>query len=176
MYADTTLYGLYNYNIAHEVIRFKAKSEYLPKAQESFAISIDIVPYDAIISLAWEHTLVSFRLETSTEDELKSYIESQLLAQKEQDADAYIQGAFYLLDHFKELENALLLTDYALKIKDSEYLRNTRADIFVSLNKKDKAIHEIEKAIEMVKDSKDLTATDKIENLKFWNEKLIKLN
>ena len=172
---NTQMYGLDGYDENNNILRFSVPSVNLDELIETFTIAIDFIPNDALLSIEWEHTRVSFLIETSTDEDVLKFIQNELLTKSKTEADDYLQAADFLIREKSDYPLALKLTDYALEIDDSEYARRVRSDIFVKSGQKEKAKTEIKKAIELVKNS-NLSEPNKKWSYDFWENELRKLN
>lgn len=174
--SDTTLYGIYGYDETRNVARFSVPSEKSDELIEAFTIDLQFIPNDAKLTIGWEHTRVSFLIETSTNEDMEAYIRTQLLTRKDQHDDNYISAASFLLMNNLNIEQAFLLSTYALEIKDSEYVRNVRSSVLEKMGKTQEAKQEVFAAMQLVRESAALSEKDKKDSLQFWENRLAELN
>lgn len=146
--ADTTLYGTYGYDNAKDVARFIATPQKSHRFYESLTIDIDVIPNNARIYLSWEHTLVSFDLQTTTEKEVQTFIQEDLLNQKAKESDTYASAAEYLLYQNKDYFQAIELTDMAISLNPSNgWARRLKMELYEKVGFYQKALEVAQNAI-----------------------------
>ncbi len=148
---DTTLYGSYDYQSVNDIARFAVTPHVSNRFYETLNFDIEVVPNNARIYLSWENTQVYFDIETSTDRLIEQFIEERLMSGQEQDSDIYAGAAEYHLYRGTNLDQAILLADKALAInRQNGWARNLKIRIYDRLQQFQKALDEIEKAIQEI--------------------------
>lgn len=173
---DTTLRGTRNYSSAKNVIQIVSEVERTKRFYETMTFDIEMKDNNALISLSWEKTRVSFLIETSTNDKINAQIKSELLSGKNTNADNYAGGASFLLTRETDLVTALDLAERAVKLDpQSEWARNLKIEICEKLEKYQEAIEEIDATILMLNSKNDRAAEiNKLKGDRGRLEKLLK--
>lgn len=155
---DTTLYGSFDYDAAKDAARFIVKPQITKRYYETLTFDIDIIPNNAEIYLSWEHTQIHFRLQTSTDKQLMTYIDTLLLTGKDTDANAYANAAEQLFYLGHRINDALTLADMAIIRKSNVgFARRVKVDIYERLQRYDEALEEIDIAIDSETDDREIT-------------------
>ncbi|MFT7247345.1 MAG: hypothetical protein ACI8UX_001877 [Psychromonas sp.] len=165
--ADNTLYGTNDYKKAKDTLRFTIKSKTTSHFQQSLTFSFDIIPNDAILSIAWENTLVSFEIKTNTNQDIITYMNTEIFTEKETNLDMYISGADFMKTYGMSLDSALVLGDMAVAKQENEYTRRIRMEIYEALGQTDNAKKEIEAALLYIKNHPTYSEKDKALSNKF---------
>lgn len=79
---DTTLYGSYDYDPEKDVARFVALPSKSNRFYETLNFDIEILPNDAKLFLSWTNIQLSFDVETTTDNEMQAFIQTELLTKK----------------------------------------------------------------------------------------------
>ncbi|HNT22333.1 MAG TPA: DUF2911 domain-containing protein [Saprospiraceae bacterium] len=137
---DTTLYGLGSYDEKLDIHRFKTEAEHTDRFYESLTIDLDVVPNNAMVYLAWESTRISFMVETETDHAAHEFIQKHLLTSASKDPDEYALAAEYYFYLDKDLNQALLLIDKAIVIKNEAWYYRQKVDILEKQGKYQDAI------------------------------------
>ena len=139
--SDSSLYATDGYDALKNVVKFTTPILKSTRYYESLTIDIDVVPNNAMIYIGWEKTLVSFKVETSTERKVKDFIEQMLLTGKSKNADDYATAAEYFLFLNKELDKSLILVNKAIaQDPKSGWSYGLRVDILEKQEKYPEAI------------------------------------
>ncbi len=142
---DTELYGSYDYDPAKDVLRYPMKNLKTDRFYETLTIDVDIIPDNAMIYISWVNEQVAFMVETSTADEMDSFIESELINGDSENADWFAGAADYYFFKEEDYGLALDLAEEALKLDPGKlWARTIRIDIFKRLSYYDKALEELE--------------------------------
>ena len=149
---DTTLYGGYAYNAEKDLARFVVIPQQSSRHYESLNFDIELLPNNARIYLSWENTQVHFEVETSTDAEMEKFIQEKLLTGIHKNSDIYAGAAEYYLYQGSNFHRAIQLADKALEIDTKNgWARNLKISLYERLDLHNKALEEIEKAIQHVK-------------------------
>lgn len=164
---DTTLYGAYDYDSAKDVIRFEVIPQTTNRYYESMSLDVDVTSNNAVVAISWENTLVAFPIETSTNREMMTYIDTQLLTGKETTADQYNDAADHLQMMGLRWDDAYTLTSMALKRNGNRsYSRNIQIALY-----EDKGL--LEKALEIAKLA--LEEEENSEEKPYWKKEMERL-
>lgn len=148
---DTTLYGSYNYDSTNDVARFVVTPTATNRYYESLNFDIELIPNDAKIFLSWEKTQIHFDVKTTTDALVQQFIEKQLLSGKEENSNLYAGAAEYYLYQGTNLAQAIFLADKALDINSNNgWARDLKVSIYERLQLYQKALDEIDKAVEYI--------------------------
>jgi tetratricopeptide (TPR) repeat protein len=147
---DTTLYGTQSYDQSKDVLRFKTKPEKTSRHYESFTIDIDVIPNNAMVYLAWEHTEILLKVETGTDNRTNDFINNNLLTNKSNDSDQYATAVEYYYFLNKNLDKALILVDKAIALKPKSWYYGLKIDILEKLGKYNEAIETANSAFEIL--------------------------
>lgn len=146
---DTSLYGVSSYEETKDIIRFKAKPYPTDRFYESLTIDIDIVPHNGIFHLSWENTQISFEVNTGSDKIINDFIRQELLTDKSTDPDEYAAAAEYNYYLNRNLNEALVLIDKAIEMKNESWYYWQKIDILEKLMKYQEAIDCANLAIEL---------------------------
>lgn len=159
---DTTLYGSYNYDFNKDVARFIVVPTNSSRYYETLNFDIEIIPNNAQIFMNWANLQISFRLETSTDDEVKKLIRNDLLTKNSKDSDIYAGASEYLYYKGEDLVSALELCDSAIALnKNNGWARSLKVRIYEKLKLYDHAIAELQLSIENTESRDDLNKDQK---------------
>lgn len=149
---DTTLYGHYNYDPQKDVARFSVPAQKTERLYETLTFDIDLVSNNAKMYLSWAHTQIAFDIKTTTDIEIKKFIETELLTGKTKVSNSYAGAASYLYFQGDDYQMALQLADKALQLNsENTWVYNTKISIYEKMKLYDEALHTINQAIEGVK-------------------------
>lgn len=96
-------WGAYQYKQSDDFLRFQAKSQTVTDKVESFTITFENVkPTGADITLAWEHTKVSFPLEVDQSQEIIAGIDEAMKGEKK----PYFAAAQYYYNNGLDIKKA----------------------------------------------------------------------
>jgi len=116
-----------NYDESKDQVRFTVKPEKITEKVETFTINIEHIKMDyAYVQLVWEHTKVSFRMETSVDEQIMAQIEK---AMKGTSPMTYYQAAVYYSDTDKDLDQALIWMNKALEGKQTFWMVHSKAKL-----------------------------------------------
>ena len=151
--SDIALYGSYNYDASKDVVRLSTSPQKTLRFYETLTIDIDILPNNARIYVSWENTQIGFDLVTSTDAEMLSYIESDLLTKKEMDSDRYASAAEYLQFQNQNLEDAIVLTQTCIALDPGNgWARRLQMELYEELKQYEKALATVVEALDNTDD------------------------
>lgn len=151
--ADTTLYGSSNYNPDMDVTRFTVKPSKSPRFYETLTFDIDLIPNNARIYMSWEETQIHFDLKTTTDEEILTFIEEQLLTKKDKNSNTYAGAAEYL--HYQNMNSfeAIELTQIAIELDQTNgWARRLNMEIYEKLSMYEKALQSANQALNYATD------------------------
>ncbi len=144
-------WGAYQYDASKDLVRFKAQPIALTKPVESFTIDIaDLHDESAVLTLAWEKTLVPVKIEVDVVSKLIPQIEAFMKSDAKKNGGVYFASAqfYYLHDH--DLNSALNWIDQAIATDSKAfYFYYWKARILAKLGRKDEAIATAKQSIEL---------------------------
>ena len=117
-----------------EALRIEVKPEKTANHFEATTIDIDLVNNDALFTISWDHTAVSFLVETGTTSKVMNQIK-KLLKNGSTNADEYEQAANFIAHNLPYLrssakDTALLLIGKAMALDKHPRMYHTKRDIF----------------------------------------------
>ncbi|ACU62906.1 DUF2911 domain-containing protein [Chitinophaga pinensis] len=141
------------YKPENDVVRVKVKPTSLPYAVENFMITFDdIESSSANLLLIWEKTMVSVPLTA----EVDSKVVAQLDAAMKGDKKPYFQAASYYYETNRDLKQALVWVEEAVKENPTAFwIATLKARIQAKSGDKKAAKATAEKAIELAKTAKN---------------------
>ncbi len=149
--SDTTLYGTYGYNEAKDVIRFLVKPIETDRFYESLTFDIDVIPNDAMIYLSWTNTQITFKVNTTIDEDVQLAVYKELLKGESDDPNQYALAAEYMVVQNTNLYDAIELADKAVALDNNSWARILKIQILEKLHKYDAALAEIDRGIKNVK-------------------------
>lgn len=118
---NKNLKGGMNYPEGQDQCRFKVKPKSLKEKVETFLISFsDIKNNSASVDLAWEKTLVRFKLEFDVDSKIMSQIEADQ-SKPALDANWHYAAANYYYENGKDLNKALTWINKSLELNANAY-------------------------------------------------------
>lgn len=118
---NKNLKGGMNYPEGQDQCRFKVKPKALKEKVETFLISFsDIKNNSASVDLAWDKTLVRFKLEFDVDSKIMSQIESDQ-SKPALDANWHYAAANYYYENGKDLNKALAWINKSLELNANAY-------------------------------------------------------
>ena len=150
---NTKNWGTDGYKQEEDVVRFTVKSEKSSNAVESFTMNIaNNAMNSSDIELAWENTLVRFKVTAEVDSRVMEQIKAKTSPKK--DAGTYYQAARYYFDTDKDLKQALEWVSKSVELEPERYwVVLLKANIQVKLK-------DYKGAVETAKKAKDLAAKD----------------
>ena len=110
------------YDEKEDVLRFKVKPERSPSPIETFTINVaDITTSAANIELAWENTVVKFKMEFDVDAKLMAQIKEAMDNPYSGVAQTYYRSADYYFTTNKDLNQALEWVDKSLEINGDAF-------------------------------------------------------
>lgn len=111
-----------NYKEEEDAVRFKVKAENTSYKTETFTIGFDnLTRTSADLTLQWENTAVSFKLETGTDAEVEKQIERFAENPQASLANSYFRAASFYLEKGDKLDKALEYAKKATEIRPDAY-------------------------------------------------------
>ncbi|SMO60137.1 DUF2911 domain-containing protein [Solitalea koreensis] len=152
------------YKQEEDVLRFKAKTRKLPSSVETFSITFDNVkPSSTDIDLRWDNVEVYFTVTAEIDSKIMANITEAMKGEKK----PYFQAANYYYENNKDLKQALVWADEAIKTQpDAYWIYHLKAKIQLKLK-------DYKGAIETAEVSKTKAAADKNDDYVTLNNKLI---
>jgi hypothetical protein len=101
---NTKQWGAYEYKAEDDFLRVKVKHVTIKDKVESFKIDVaDVYPTKAVLTMAWEHTLIPVNLTTDIDTKVMANIDQAMKGEKK----PYFQAAQYYFENGKDLNKAL---------------------------------------------------------------------
>jgi hypothetical protein len=101
---STQQWGAYDYKEADDFLRVHVKPETAKDKVETFKIDFaDVYPTKAVLTIAWDHTLIPVQLTTNIDTKVMASIEEAMKGDKK----PYFQAAQYYFENGKDLNKAL---------------------------------------------------------------------
>jgi len=105
-----------------DVTTFTVKPSQTPSTVETFTINVtDIMINTANLELAWENTLVKFRMEFDVDGKVMPAIKKFVESPNSGTASQYYQAAFYYFNTGKDMNAALEWVNKSLALNDKPY-------------------------------------------------------
>jgi tetratricopeptide (TPR) repeat protein len=163
---NTKNWGTDGYKQEEDVVRFTVKSEKSSNAVESFTMNIaNNAMNSSDIELAWENTLVRFKVTAEVDSRVMEQIKAKTSPKK--DAGTYYQAARYYFDTDKDLKQALEWVSKSVELEPERYwVVLLKANIQVKLK-------DYKGAVETAKKAKDLAAKDNDNGYVRMSQKII---
>ncbi len=112
--------GAFNYKESEDVLRFNVKPRHLSEKVETFRIDINNIRNStATIDLAWENTLVSFKVDVGTDAKVMAEIKRAMTPSAE--AGKYTTAANYYYSQGLDMNQALEWVNKAVQITPDNY-------------------------------------------------------
>ncbi|MBL3658374.1 DUF2911 domain-containing protein [Fulvivirga sediminis] len=156
VHKNTTLWGAGNYNKEEDLVRFTVPAATTKDFTETFTIDFsDFTSTSAHLNIKWENTLVAIPLEVEVESKVMAQIKEEILeAEGEVNPELYAGAASYYLESGKDLKQALIWVDEAIKANPSAFwLIHRKAKILAKQGKKKEAIATAKESMKMAKES-----------------------
>lgn len=100
----TNQWGAYDYKEAEDFLRVSVKPLTLKDKVETFKIDFaEVNPTKAVLTMAWDHTLIPVNLSTDIDTKVMASIDEAMKGEKK----PYFQAATYYLENGKDLNKAL---------------------------------------------------------------------
>ncbi len=146
----TGAWGSYSYDTKDDLLRVKVKPVALADMVETFTIDVgDLRDDSANLSLAWEKTRVSVKIENDLVATMVPQIEA---AMKAEGKKPYFPAAMFFYEHDLDLKRALGWMDEAIKEKpDAMWMIYRRGLILEKSGDKAGALAAAQKSLEMAK-------------------------
>lgn len=152
---DTEQAGTAKYDEKLDLARIQAKPEELQHTVENYTIEIDPINDEtASLSLVWERTKISLKLEVDFVEKLLSQVETAMASDDEK--KPYVQAALFFLNHSKDLKKADEWIDAAIAERSVYPFFFIKAQILAKLGDKKEALNAAKKAGEMATQAGDL--------------------
>ena len=155
---DTEVNGGSNYDPSKDALRIKVKPEEHHFMERMTFLFTDVTDNSVNVNLVWDKLMVSFKVETNTQEIFLSN------ARKELSWSPTFQAAQYCLTANINLEEALKWAEASCLINEVYWNTRVKAQLQFKLGMKDEAIANMEKAIDL--GSKMESAPFDYENMK----------
>jgi len=153
---NTKLWGAVGYDNTEDVIRFTVKPSKLNQFHETMEISFeDMTDTGSFISIKWENTKVSFKLETEVDEFVMNQIQQLIIDQKSENPGLLYQAAYYYFTTGRELNTALNWINTSVNSDPKYWTMHLKAKIELALGMKKEAINTANKSIELAKEAKN---------------------
>lgn len=170
---DTTLYGSHNYDLQKDVARFVSIPEETNRFYEALNFDIEIIPNNAKVFISWAHTQLSFKIETTTDDDLNEFMTNQLFTRRNKESNIYAGASEYLFYKGDNLSNALKLADIAIELDaNNGWARSLKVRIYERLKLYDNAMDEVNSAIQNINSRDYMNITEKENELSQFKKDL----
>jgi len=101
---STEQWGAYDYKEADDFLRVRVKPQTSKDKVETFEIDFaDVYPTKAVLTLAWDHTLIPVQLTTNIDTKVMASIDEAMKGDKK----PYFQAAQYYFENGKDMNKAL---------------------------------------------------------------------
>jgi hypothetical protein len=101
---STQQWGAYDYKESDDFLRVHVKPQVAKEKVETFKIDFaDVYPTKAVLTIAWDHTLIPVQLTTDIDTKVMANIEEAMKGDKK----PYFQAAQYYFENGKDLNKAM---------------------------------------------------------------------
>ncbi len=149
LHKDKGEWGSYAYDAKDDIARVNVKPVALGQPVETFTIGFDALRSEsAVLTLAWDKTLVPVKLGFDVVSKVVPQIESAMTTDAAN--KLYFPAAIFYLEHGLDLNKALTWVDAAIKAQpDAFYFYYHKARILAKLGKKTEAIATARQSIDV---------------------------
>ncbi len=144
-------FGAWEYSAGEDLLRWDVR----PKEVGSNEwLTFEIYPASAstaYVDLYWEHTRVSFLVETDLDNQVQARLDKALAKAKPGDWEIWSQAAEYCAEQEVNLQKALEWVDRSLRIQENPTNLFVKARLQLSLGLKDEAMKTLDKALLVAK-------------------------
>lgn len=159
------------YDQKSEVVRLKVSSEKSSEFYESLTATIDIVQFDAVFSLQWENTRISFPIKTNSYEKAVANIKAAI-EQQPNDPDVLGMASWFYLMTNNDSQQVLNWVDAGLKNGEERWLLNLRVDALEKMGRYKEAHESANRAIQFLRTKKPEGWEDSVlayeEKIKGW--------
>jgi tetratricopeptide (TPR) repeat protein len=111
-----------NYPEGEDVIRFAVKPMKSSETIQSFTIDItDLKQNSANVQLAWENTVVKFKMEFDADTKIMSEIDKAMADMQQRNANVYFQAANYYFGNGKDMQKALQWVNKSIELNEGPF-------------------------------------------------------
>jgi len=168
----TDLWGAYGYDEANDLVRFKVSPERLPNPVETFTIAVaDLSDKGAKLRIEWDNTRVSIPIKADPHAKVMAQLGEVMSSAAPKKPSFLFNAGFYYFSHGEDANQALVWVDDAISLRTEPayWMYALKAEILVSLKRKDEAIKTAEEALKLARAAKDLGYARKMESLLLEN-------
>ena len=146
-------WGSMGYNDSEDLLRFKATSQKLPFNIETFTMLFSNQTQNSVdVQLLWDNVAVSFTVKADIDAKVMASIAEGMKGDKK----PYAQAATYYFDNGKDLKQALVWANEAVKAQPEAYwLEHLKAKIQLKLGDKKGAIASAESSMKKAEAQKN---------------------
>ena len=159
------------YDVANEVVRLSVKPERTHRLYESLLIDIDIIRYDAIVYLSWEHTQIHFAVSTGAHEKTVAEIKDAM-KQNPRDPVFLAQASYYYAMNNLDPEQVLQWLDEAILLGGDRWVYHQKVDMLEKLRRYEEARKAASSSIAFLQRTKPVEWKDEIEiienKMKSW--------
>ncbi len=139
---------------ANDVTRFVISSKTTSETVESFTISItDLTPNSANVCMAWENTVVEFKMEFDIDTKIMADIDEEMKDMQSRNAQLYQQAAGYYFNNGKDLNKSLEWINKAIELNGGPFfVLRTKSQIQAALKDYKGAIKTAELSMKKAKE------------------------
>lgn len=152
------------YDVAHEVVRLSAKPEKTNRFYESLSIDLDIIRYDAIVYLSWEHTQIHFTVSTGAHEKAVAEIKAAM-ARNPRDPVLLAEASYYYSMNNLDYEQVLQWLDEAILLGGDRWVYHQKVDVLEKLRRYEEARKAAASSIAFLQRTKPVEWNDEIEIL-----------
>ncbi len=111
-----------NYPEVEDTLRFMVKPMKSQETIQSFTIDItDLKQNSANVQLAWENTVVRFKMEFDADTKIMSEIDKAMADMRQRNANVYSQAATYYFENGKDMQKALQWVNKSIELNEGPF-------------------------------------------------------
>jgi len=111
-----------NYPEVEDTLRFMVKPMKSSETIQSFTIDItDLKQNSANVQLAWENTVVRFKMEFDADTKIMSEIDKAMADMRQRNANVYSQAATYYFENGKDMQKALQWVNKSIELNEGPF-------------------------------------------------------
>jgi Protein of unknown function (DUF2911) len=154
---DAKQWGVYDYDEAKDVLRFKVKTETLPQSVETMTFAFEDIQHSSVnLVFRWEN--VQFKVALSQDTDAKVMAEIKQKTAGKASMGILMEAAEYYLMMNRDLDQALIWSTKVVDKVKSPFRFNLKAQIAQKLGKCDIAVEAAKNAIEYAEKNGDVAA------------------
>lgn len=152
------------YDVSNEVVRLSAKPEKTNRFYESLSIDVDIIRYDAIVYVSWEHTQIHFKVSTGAHEKTVAEIKAAM-ERNPGDAALLAEASYYYSMNNLDYEQVLQWLDEAILLGGDRWVYHQKVDVLEKLRRYEEARKAAASSIAFLQRTKPVEWSDEIEIL-----------